>query len=63
MSIGFVLGEAETKGWGMSRRTAWRLQSAQNLASVTVPVMMRCRRGGGKTPSPAVAENLVQREF
>ena len=51
--------EAETNGWGMSRRTAWRLASAQNLASVTV----RRRRGSGKTPGPAVADDLVQRQF
>ena len=52
-------GEAETNGWVMSRRTAWRLASALNLASVTV----RRRRGSGKTPGPAVADDLVQRQF
>ena len=51
--------EAETNGWVMSRRTAWRLASALNLASVTV----RRRRGSGKTPGPAVADDLVQRQF
>jgi len=51
--------ETETNGWVMSPRTAWRLASALNLASVTV----RRRRGSGKTPGPAVADDLVQRQF
>jgi hypothetical protein len=51
--------EAEFNGWVMSRRTAWRLASAQNLASVTVTR----QRGSGKKPGPAVADDLVQRQF
>ena len=59
MGIGFVLDEAETDGWVMSRRPAWRLASALSLVSVTV----RRRRGSSKTPGPAVADDTVQRQF
>ena len=56
---GLLRDEAEANGWVVSPRTAWRLQSAQNLPSATV----RGRWGSGKTPGPAFAENLVQRRF
>jgi hypothetical protein len=43
----------------MSRRTAWSMTSALNLASVT----LKRHRGGQKTPGPAVADGLVRRNF
>lgn len=51
--------EAEQCGWSMSRRTAWRLTSWQHIHSVIV----KKRRGSGKTPGPAVADDLVKRDF
>ncbi len=41
-------------------RRVWRLCSQQKLWSATV---RKGRRGGGKTPGPAVHDDLVQRDF
>ena len=51
--------EAEQGGWSMSRRTAWKLASWQHIRSV----IGRKQRGSGKTPGPAVADDLVKRDF
>ena len=51
--------EAEQVGWSMSRRTAWRLASWQHIRSV----ISRKQRGSGKIPGPAVADDLVKRDF
>jgi putative transposase len=52
--------ELDKLGHAVGERRVWRLCSQQKLWSVTV---RKGRRGSGKTPGPAVHDDLVQRDF
>jgi transposase InsO family protein len=56
----FLSDELERAGHVVGERRVWRLCSQQQLRSTTV---RRGRHGGGKTPGPAVHDDLVQRDF
>src|SRR4051812_47434062 len=56
----FLADEVAGAGLVAGERRIWRLCSQQKLWSTTV---RKGRRGGGKTPSPAVHDDLVQRNF
>jgi putative transposase len=52
--------ELDKLGHAVGERRVWRLCSQQKLWSATV---RKGRRGSGKTPGPAVHDDLVQRDF
>ncbi len=52
--------ELDKLGHTVGERRVWRLCSQQKLWSATV---RKGRRGSGKTPGPAVHDDLVQRDF
>jgi putative transposase len=56
----FLADEVERAGHLAGERRIWRLCSQQRLWSTTV---RKGRRGAGKTPGPAVHDDLVQRNF
>jgi len=56
----FLADELERAGQQVAERRVWRLCSQQRLWSSTV---RKGRRGSGKTPGPAVHDDLVQRDF
>ncbi len=56
----FLADELEQAGHPAGERRVWRLCSQQKLWSTTV---RKGRRGSGKTPGPAVHDDLVQRDF
>ncbi len=56
----FLADELERAGHRARERRVWRLCSQQKLWSATV---RKGRRGSGKTPGPAVHDDLVQRDF
>jgi len=56
----FLADELERAGHVVGERRVWRLCSQQQLWSATV---RKGRRSSGKTPGPAVHDDLVQREF
>jgi len=56
----FLADELERAGQSVGERRVWRLCSEQKLWSTTV---RKGRRGSGKTPGPAVHDDLVQRDF
>jgi putative transposase len=56
----FLADELEHAGHQVGERGVWRLCSQQKLWSTTVG---KGRRGSGKTPGPAVHDDLLQRDF
>ena len=56
----FLADELERAGHVVGERRVWRLCSQQHLWSATV---RKGRRSSGKTPGPAVHDDLVQRDF
>jgi hypothetical protein len=56
----FLAEELTVLGHDVGERRVWRLCSQQRLWSSTV---RKGRRGSGKTPGPAVHDDLVQRDF
>ena len=56
----FLSDELGRAGHRVGERRVWRLCSQQKLWSATV---RKGRRGSGKTPGPAVHDDLVQRDF
>jgi transposase InsO family protein len=56
----FLADELERLGEVVGERRIWRLCSQQKLWSATV---RKGRRGSGKSPGPAVHDDLVQRDF
>ncbi len=56
----FLADELERAGQSVGERRVWRLCLEQKLWSTTV---RKGRRGSGKTPRPAVRDDLVQRDF
>jgi transposase InsO family protein len=56
----FLVDELEAAGHQTGERRAWRLCSQQKLWSTTTK---KGRRGSGKTPGPAVHDDLVERTF
>ncbi len=52
--------ELDKRGHAIGERRVWRLCSQQKLWSATV---RKGRRSSGKTPGPAVHDDLVQRDF
>ena len=55
----FLAGEARRAGWGMSRRTAWKLCSKAGITSAA----QRRRSGKGKRSGPPVFDDLVKQVF
>ena len=56
----FLVDELHAAGHSSGERRAWRLCSQQKLWSTTTK---KGRRGSGKTPGPAVHDDLVERRF
>lgn len=56
----FLTDELEAAGHAVGERRVWRLCRDQRLWSTTT---RKGRRGAGKTPGPAVHDDLVQRNF
>jgi transposase InsO family protein len=56
----FLADELGRLGQAVGERRVWRLCSQQKLWSATV---RKGRRGAGKTPGPAVHDDLVRRDF
>jgi transposase InsO family protein len=56
----FLVDELVAAGQPTGERRAWRLCSQQRLWSTTTK---KGRRGSGKTPGPAVHDDLVERKF
>jgi transposase InsO family protein len=56
----FLTDELQTTGLKVGERRVWRLCSQQRIWSTTV---RKGRRGSGKTPGPAVHDNLVNGDF
>ncbi len=56
----FLADELERDGLVVGERRVWRLCSQQRIWSTTTK---KGRRGSGKTPGPAVHDDLVQRQF
>jgi putative transposase len=56
----FIADELERDGRPASERRVWRLCRQQRVWSTTTK---KGRRGSGKTPGPAVHDDLVQRNF
>jgi putative transposase len=56
----FLTDELEAAGHTVGERRVWRLCRDQRLWSTTT---RKGRRGAGKTPGPAVHDDLVQRNF
>jgi len=56
----FLVDELHAAGQLTGERRAWRLCSQQRLWSTTTK---KGRRGAGKTPGPAVHDDLVERKF
>jgi transposase InsO family protein len=56
----FLVDELQAAGHATGERRGWRLCSQQKLWSTTTK---KGRRGSGKTPGPAVHDDLVERKF
>lgn len=56
----FIADELETLGQRSCERRVWRLCHAQRIWSTTTK---KGRKSSGKTPGPAVHDDLVQRDF
>lgn len=56
----FLVDELNADGHQLGERRGWRLCSQQKLWSTTTK---KGRRGSGKTPGPAVHDDLVERKF
>ena len=56
----FLADELEAAGHAVGERRVWRLCRDQRLWSTTT---RKGRKGAGKTPGPAVHDDLVQRNF
>jgi transposase InsO family protein len=56
----FLVDELHAAGEQTGERRAWRLCSQQRIWSTTTK---KGRRGSGKTPGPAVHDDLVERKF
>ncbi len=56
----FIADELDGRGQRSCERRVWRLCHAQRVWSTTTK---KGRRGSGKTPGPAVHDDLVQRDF
>jgi putative transposase len=56
----FLVDELAAAGHSTGERRGWRLCSQQKLWSTTTK---KGRRGSGKTPGPAVHDDLVERKF
>jgi putative transposase len=56
----FIADELERAGQATNERRVWRLCRAQRVWSTTTK---KGRRGSGKSPGPAVHDDLVQRNF
>jgi transposase InsO family protein len=56
----FIADELEAAGGPVNERRVWRLCRAQQVWSTTT---RKGRRGSGKTPGPAVHDDLVRRNF
>jgi hypothetical protein len=56
----FLVDELRSAGHTTGERRGWRLCSQQRLWSTTTK---KGRRGSGKTPGPAVHDDLVERKF
>jgi transposase InsO family protein len=56
----FLVDELHAAGHSTGERRGWRLCSQQKLWSTTTK---KGRRGSGKTPGPAVHDDLVERKF
>jgi len=56
----FIADELEKAGQPTNERRVWRLCRAQRVWSTTTK---KGRKGAGKTPGPAVHDDLVQRNF
>lgn len=54
----FLADEVETMGWDVSERKVWRLCSGMKLWASYLK-----KAGTGKTPGPAVHDDLVERNF
>jgi transposase InsO family protein len=56
----FIADELGTAGYHVGERRVWRLCRQHRIWSTTT---RKGRRGSGKTPGPAVHDDLVQRQF
>jgi putative transposase len=56
----FIADELEAAGHQVGERRVWRLCAQQRIWSTTTK---KGRRGSGKTPGPAVYDDLVERQF
>ena len=56
----FIADELDRAGQRTNERRVWRLCNAQRVFSTTTK---KGRKGSGKTPGPAVHDDLVQRNF